>query len=304
MLEMMDSLPANIAISDSVLRLLLSTLILLVVIAVGRSLAARFIRSKVSSVELRRKWLINSRNGFLLLLLLGLVLIWGQELRTLALSIVAIAVAFVVATKELILCVIGSIIKTGSSSFNLGDRIQVKDFRGDVIDLSLLTTTILEVGPGRSVHQRTGRMIVIPNALFVSEPVVNESFSHEYDFHVFTVPFKRKDDWRSAQKAFQDVAKRHCQPYLEEVRQYMTRLGRNRGLEVPSVDPRVSILTPAADEIHLVIRLPTKVGQRGFMEQAILAEVFADNDFIAPPAEQPVREPDPERANGLAGADN
>lgn len=290
MYEWLDSLPDSVVISDAVIRLLLSTAILLVVTLVSRALVSRLIREKVDSLELRRKWLVNARNGFLLLLLLGLVLIWGQELRTLALSIVAIAVAFVVATKELILCVIGSIIKTGSSSFNLGDRIQVKDFRGDVIDLSLLTTTILEVGPGRNVHQRTGRMIVIPNALFVSEPVVNESFSHDYDFHVFTVPFKREDDWRGAQKAFQAVTDRHCQPYLESVRQYMTRLGRNRGLEAPSVDPRVTILTPVADEIHLVIRLPTKVGQRGFMEQTILTEVFAENDFLMPLPDAPAQE--------------
>lgn len=281
MYEWLDSLPTSVVISDSVIRLLLSTAILMVVTLVLRALVSRLIRQKVNSLELRRKWLINSRNGFLLLMLLGLVMIWGEELRTLALSIVAIAVAFVVATKELILCVIGSIIKTGSRSFNIGDRIQVRDFRGDVIDQSLLTTTILEVGPGKHVHQRSGRVVVIPNALFVSEPVINESFTHEYDFHVFTVPFKRRDDWRAAQAAFLESANRHCEPYLEAVRQYMTRIGRNRGLETPSVNPRVTLQTPVSDEIHLVIRLPTKAGQRGYMEQTILTEVFADNDFLA-----------------------
>ncbi|MFT6464306.1 mechanosensitive ion channel domain-containing protein [Halopseudomonas sp.] len=293
MYEWLDTLPASIVISDSVVRLLLSTAILMVVTLVLRALVSRLIRQKVNSVELRRKWLVNSRNGFLLLMLLGLVMIWGEELRTLALSIVAIAVAFVVATKELILCVIGSIIKTGSRSFNLGDRIQVKDFRGDVIDQSLLTTTILEVGPGKHVHQRSGRVVVIPNALFVSEPVINESFTHEYDFHVFTVPFKRRDDWRSAQTAFLESANRHCAPYLEAVRQYMTRIGRNRGLETPSVNPRVTIQTPVSDEIHLVIRFPTKAGQRGYMEQTILTEVFANNDFLAAHPEPAAEVPTP-----------
>lgn len=281
MYEWLDRLPDSVVISDSVIRLLLSTIILLFVTLVSRALVSRLIRQKVDSIELRRKWLVNSRNGFLLLMLLGLVMIWGAELRTLALSIVAIAVAFVVATKELILCVIGSIIKTGSRSFNLGDRIQIKEFRGDVIDQNLLTTTILEVGPGKQVHQRSGRIVVIPNALFVSEPVINESFTQEYDFHVFTVPFKRKDDWRAAQAAFLDAANRHCAPYLESVRQYMNLISRNRGLETPSVDPRVTIQTPVADEIHLVIRFPTKAGQRGYMEQTILTDVFASQDFLA-----------------------
>ncbi|MDP2285611.1 MAG: mechanosensitive ion channel, partial [Pseudohongiella sp.] len=206
-----------------------------------------------------------------------------EELRTLALSIVAIAVAFVVATKELILCVIGTLLKTVSNSFNLGDRIQVKDFRGDVIDQNLLATTIMEVGPGKITHQRTGRTMVIPNAMFVSEPVINESFTHDYVFHVFTIPFRRDEDWHEAQKAFLESAKRHCAPYLEEVRKYMNRISIKRGLEVPSVDPRVTIQVPTAGEVHLIVRVPAKSGERGFIEQAILTDVFLHNDFIKKP---------------------
>src|SRR5690606_21856396 len=117
------------------------------------------------------------------------------------LSVVALAVALVVATKELILCITGSILKTGAQSFKIGDRIQIKDFRGDVIDQNLFATTIMEIGPGKLTHQRTGRVTVLPNSLFVSEPVINESYTHDYVLHVFTVPFKRQDDWQSAQKS-------------------------------------------------------------------------------------------------------
>ncbi len=134
-----------------------STFLLLLVMLVLNSVASRFIRRTIDSTELRRKWLVQTRNGIILIFILGLILIWGEELRTLALSVVAIAVAFVVATKELILCVTGSLLKTGAGSFNIGDRIQIKDFRGDVIDQTLLATTILEVGPGKLTHQRSER---------------------------------------------------------------------------------------------------------------------------------------------------
>lgn len=286
MFENVDWLPDNFVISDAVLSLLASSAILIVTVIILRALTTRFIQRTVNSPELRGKWLVNSRNGFLLLLMLGLVMIWGEELRTLALSIVAIAVAFVVATKELILCFTGSILKSGSRSFVLGDRIQIKELRGDVIDQSLLATTILEVGPGKHLHQRTGRRIVIPNALFVSEPVINESFTTHYDFHVFTVPFKREDNWQAAQQALQAAADHHCQPYLELVRRYMSKIGSQRGLVMPSVDPRVTIQVPVAGEIHLTVRIPAKAGERNFIEQAILTEVFSENNFSAPRAER------------------
>jgi len=211
--------------------------------------------------------------------MLGLIFIWGEALRTLAISIVAIAVAFVVATKELILCVTGSILKTGAGSFNIGDRIQIKDFRGDVIDQNILATTILEVGPGKLTHQRTGRMTVIPNALFVSEPVTNESYTHDYVLHVFTVPFKREENWRAAQDAFLKSANKFCKPYLKEARTHMEQLSQEKGLDVPTADPRVTVQVPTAGEIHLIVRVPVKATQRSFIEQSILSDVFSHNDF-------------------------
>jgi len=274
-------MPSVFSASETLPRLLISTAVLVIAVVVLHRLASGYIRRNVEAPDLRRRWLVRSRNGLVLLLFLGLVMVWGEELRTIALSIVAIAVAFVVATKELILCITGTILKVVTRPFNIGDRIQIKELRGDVIDQNLLTTTILEVGPGKITHQRTGRMIVIPNAMFLSEPVINESYTHDYILHVFTVPFKREDDWRGARKALLESANRHCASYLDDVRRYMEELSRQRGLDIPTVEPRVTIQVPTAGEVHLVVRVPAKSGQRGFLEQSILADVFAAGDFAA-----------------------
>ncbi|MFA9478977.1 mechanosensitive ion channel domain-containing protein [Phycisphaerales bacterium AB-hyl4] len=264
------------------LEALVSTALLVLVVVIARAAVGRAIKRGVASHDLRRRWLVQTRNGLLLLLLLGLVIIWGSELRTLALSVVAIAVAFVVATKELILCVSGSVLKTGARSFTIGDRIQIKDIRGDVIDQNLLATTIMEIGPGKLTHQRTGRVVVIPNALFVSEPVINESYTHDFVLHVFTVPFKREDDWRTAQRALLAAAKHQCDPYLPEVRRHMKRISEQQGLDTPSVEPRVTMQIPSAGEVHLIIRVPAQAPRRGYVEQAILAECFEHTDYAAP----------------------
>jgi small-conductance mechanosensitive channel len=279
MLEDLGLSLENMLASDSMYGSLMSTAILIVIVFIFNFLVTRYIRKQVRSNELRRKWLVQSRNSFILILLLGLILIWGAELRTLALSMVALAVALVVATKELILCVSGSILKTISGSFDLGDRIQIKDFRGDVIDQNLLATTILEVGPGKITHHRTGRMSVIPNSLFVSEPVINESYTSDYILHVFTVPFKREDDWQTAQQMFLESASKHCEPYLEDVREHMNQLSKTKGLDVPTVDPRVTIQVSSPGEVLLIIRMPTKSKQQGYVEQSILSEVLTAHDF-------------------------
>ncbi|RWU11525.1 mechanosensitive ion channel [Pseudidiomarina gelatinasegens] len=279
--DSLTNLFSEFQFSEQLLRPVISTLILIAAIVIARAILAKFIRKSVRSTDLRRRWFVHTRNALLLLMVVGLMLIWAEELRTLALGIVAIAVAFVVATKELIMCLTGSLVKSSGSAFSIGDRIQIKDFRGDVIDQNLLTTTILEVGPGKHSHQRTGRMISIPNSLFVSEPVTNESYTHDFVLHVFTVPFKREDNWHAAQQALLEAANRHCSDYVEQARRYMQRMSDHRGIDVPSADPRVTISVPAAGEIHLIVRFPTKSGTRSFMEQTILNDVFLNNDFTS-----------------------
>ena len=281
MLDALNSMIEKMVTTDTLPGLFISTVILVLIIVVARAVVTRLIRRNVASIELQRRWRVQTRNGFILLLLFGLVLIWGAELRTLAFSVVAIAVAFVVATKELILCVTGSILKSGSRSFNVGDRIQIKDFRGDVIDQNLFTTTVLEVGPGKITHQRSGRMIVIPNSLFVSDPVINESYTQKYVLHVFSVPFKREDNWQEARTAFLESAGRHCISYLEDARKHMEQLIRQKAIDVPNVEPRVTIQVPVAGEVHLIIRVPVRSGQRGYIEQSIMSDVFTSHDFTS-----------------------
>ncbi|HKM16144.1 MAG TPA: mechanosensitive ion channel domain-containing protein [Marinospirillum sp.] len=289
MLESAFNWIKDFSVSHELIRLLFSTLFLIVTMFVLQAVASRIIRRRVVSTELRRKWLVQSRNGLLLLTLLGLFMIWGEELRTLALSIVAIAVAFVVATKELIMCITGSLLKTGARSFDIGDRIQVKDFRGDVIDQNLLVTTILEVGPGKTIHQRTGRMIVLPNALFVSEAVINESFTHDFVLHVFIVPFMRKDDWRAAQQALLAAAIKHCSHNLDTIRRHMLKVSVQLGLEVPNVDPRVTLQFPDAEEVHLIVRVPAKAAQKNYIEQLILSEVFLQRNYLETEKEEEIK---------------
>jgi len=59
----------------------------------------------------------------------------------------------------------------------------------------------------------------------------------------------------------------------------MEKLNEDMGPDVPTTEPRVTVQVPTAGEIHLVIRIPVKSTQRGFIEQSILSDVFSHHDF-------------------------
>lgn len=250
---------------------LISTALLLVAIVVMRALIIRTIAdAKKIPGEQRRRIIVSVRNILLLVLILGLITIWGAELRVAALSVFAIAAAIVLATKELIMCISGSLLRTGSHSFKVGDRIEVGGIRGDVFDTTLLTTTLFEIGPGPNAHQSTGRTIQIPNSLFLSQSVINETATEDYVLHSLVVPVKVADDIRQIEDVLVRAANAECELFLDRARKHMAEIGKAQGIEALSVEPRVSVHLPDPDRVNLMLRFPTPARRKGRIEQAIL----------------------------------
>jgi hypothetical protein len=224
------------------------------------------------SADMRRRWLLQVRNLTFAFVAIAMVLIWATELRTFAISIVAIVAAIVIATKELILCLSGGFLKMSSKMFVLGDHIEVGQVRGEVIDQTLLSTKIMESTTGPNGQQFTGRLITLPNAILLNQPVSNESLTKTYGLHVFTVPVKTEDGWEAHESALQAALETACSPYLEEAKQVVQRLAEAEGLPAPTVEPRVHVTIPEPGRVNLVARLPYPVDTKGRVLQAVLRD--------------------------------
>ncbi len=256
----------------------IATGILLLVVIIGRQIATRSVKRFGMSSEPKRRWLILVRNVSVAILLLGLLFIWGSELRSLAISVVAILAAVVLATKELITCFTGAVLKAGSNSFRIGDRIEISNFRGEVIDHNLLTTTLLEIGPGQNVHQRTGRKIVLPNSLFLTSPVFNECVDHKFILHVFSVVVGKDEDWRQAERVLLDAANNACRDFMDEAVEHFEEQGRREGLDSSNAAPRITLDFLDAGKLCLIVRFAVPLGRRTQVEQEVL-RAFADSSL-------------------------
>ncbi len=179
----------------------LTTVVLVATLVVARFLIIRQVggSSKIPQ-ETRRRWIVRTRAALFFAIVAAVILIWGTELRALFVSFFAIAVAIVIAGKELILCLSGATLRTASQSFSVGDKIDVKGIRGYVIDHNLLTTTMLEIGPGKNGQMQTGNLVCLPNSVFLGEAVVNETFMEDYILYVFTVPMNLTENWEPGQR--------------------------------------------------------------------------------------------------------
>src|SRR5687768_12554003 len=120
---------------------LVASLILVVVLLTARFFLVRAVRRKSKSDILskdQRVWMTRIKNGTIILLLFGLILIWAPQLQAIALSLTAVAVALVVATKEMILCLTGAFMRVTTQPFKVGDWVKIDDVTGEVVDLNAL----------------------------------------------------------------------------------------------------------------------------------------------------------------------
>jgi small-conductance mechanosensitive channel len=249
----------------------LAVLALLVVVVVLRFILLRTVVERESvPLEVRRRLAVQIRNVLGVVFVVGLFFIMANELRAFAVSLVAIAVAVVLATKELILCLSGTALRIGANAYTIGDRIEINGVRGNVIDQTFLATTILEIGPGHVTSQYSGRAIVFPNSLLLAHPLINETYMKDYIVHIMTVPLSITDDWQAAEKILLGIANEECRPFLDEAARHMKELEGKNWMDVPSVKPRVSIQIPEPTRINLLLRIPTPAHRTSRLEQVIL----------------------------------
>ncbi len=250
---------------------LIAVLALLVTVASLRLVLLRTIVEREGvPLEDRRRLAIQIRSMLAIVFVVGLFFILANELRAFAVSLVAIAVAIVLATKELILCLSGSALRIGANAYTIGDRIEINGVRGNVIDQTFLATTILEIGPGHVSSQYSGRAIVFPNSLLLAHPLINETYMKEYIVHVMTIPLAATEDWQKAEKLLLEIANEECRPFLDEAARHMKELEGRHWMDVPSVKPRVSVQIPEPGRVNLLLRIPTPAHRTSRLEQVIL----------------------------------
>ncbi|MBS1302695.1 mechanosensitive ion channel domain-containing protein [Loktanella sp. SALINAS62] len=220
-----------------------------------------------------RRWIATSRNVFLIFLLFGLVLIWAPQLRTFALSLAAVAVAIVVATKEMILCISGSLMRASTRAFAVGDWIEVSGVRGEVVDHSLLATTMQEFLPN-SFHY-TGRTAVVPNSVFFSSPIRNLTVVRDYTFHSFAVTTEADVDLPDRQSDLVAIVERHYGPHREEAARANAGIERRSGVDILDPESRIRFSTTDLGKARVTISLfcPTRLAE--VLEDAVTLEVMA-----------------------------
>ena len=185
---------------------------------------------------------------------------------TVALGVAGAGIAF--ALQEVIGSVAGWFAISFAGFYKPGDRVQLGGIKGDVIDIGLLRTTLMEVGEWVSADLYSGRIVRIANSFVFKEPVFNYSADFPFLWDELMIPLKYGGDWVMARRVLREGA--------EEV---VGEFGRNAGvawrealrqyvLEETSVEPSVT-LRPTDNWIELRLRYVVDYRRRRWAQDQI-----------------------------------
>lgn len=250
-------------------KMVFSVLIISLVLLV-RHFSVKRIRGDIAFLtEDQRKWISRTKNGSFSFIVIILFILWKSEINEFALSVTAIAVAIVVASKEIILCFTGSIQRASSRSFRIGDWIEVGTLCGEVIEHNMMATVIQEIDLHHGQYNYTGKTATLPNSMFFTYPVKNLNFMKRYVYHKFSICVR---DFVNLYPTLPDLLEKidtHCEDFIEVARRYNGVIEKHAGVDLPGSEPHIHIASTSTGEqkVYYVIFCPTE--KASHLEQLI-----------------------------------
>jgi small-conductance mechanosensitive channel len=159
---------------------------------------------------------------------------------TVAFGVAGAGVAF--ALQEVIASFAGWFAISFAGFYKTGDRVQLGGIKGDVIDIGVLRTTLMEVGEWVKGDLYSGRVVRIANSFVFKEPVFNYSGEFPFLWDEIIVPVKYGSDRRLAREILQRVANEVIGDYARQAEAAWRNMVNNFMIEHAAVAPVVTLI--------------------------------------------------------------
>jgi small-conductance mechanosensitive channel len=252
-----DAMAGNLLMSGLVTTVLAFALILGV-----RFVLIRRIKGKREILDKeQRRWINRINNGASILAALCVIFIWAPQLHTFALSLTAVAVAVVLVTKELLMCLTGGFLRAASKPFDVGDWVTIDGLTGEVMRITAMTTLLQEVDMAGKTYEFTGRTIQVPNSKFLTANVENANFIKHYIFCEVPVCVQYADvDPAALMQNLQDITETYFAPLRDAALIFNKKVEKKAALDFAGPEPQFSMRTTELGHFVFTARLfvPTR----------------------------------------------
>lgn len=267
-------------------RIAWSILVLLLYLVLRLTVSAIFHR-RIDDVS--RRYLITKTMNYVLgfAFLIVLMIVWFGNVTGWAAYLGILSAGLAIALQDAVTNLAGWVFIAVRKPFAVGDRIQIGEHRGDVIDMRLFQFTIVEIGNWVTADQSTGRIIHIPNGWAFKHSTANYTAGFNFIWNELAITVTFESNWGKAKGILDEIATRHSVLKSQEAQDQVRKAARKYLIYFQHLTPIV--WTSVVDNgVTLTIRYICDPRKRRSTEAAIWEEVldaFAradDIDFAYP----------------------
>ena len=249
----------------------------LVVIRTALGVAQRSLTRRIRDAGLRYRvpkgiTLLAYIAGFLFL-----AVVFSERLGafTVAFGVAGAGVAF--ALQEVIASVAGWLAVSFGDFYRPSDRVQLGGIRGDVIDVGVLRTTLMECGEWVHADQYNGRIVRIANSFVFKEPVFNYSGDFPFVWDEIMVPIKYGSDYHLAREMLQTLANEIVGDYAHRAEAAWKDVVAKFMIDNARVQPTVTLLANQ-NWIELTLRYVVDYKLRRATKDRLFARILEEID--------------------------
>lgn len=238
----------------------------------------RAIKDKKTRYSINKVVFIISFVAFLVIL----TQIWVEETQLLFISYGILAAGLAIALQDYFRNFTGGIMIAVGGIYRVGDRVEIGGVYGDIMDIGIMTTTLMELKAWINADQPTGRISVVPNALVITGPVHNYTRDHSFIWDEITLPVSYDSNWKKAIELVQSIVQRETAEMTVRADQEIDRIGEKYYL--PKKVTKPSVYVSLTDNwIKLDIRYVTETRDRrnvhDRLSRLIIEEIGKEDDI-------------------------
>lgn len=257
---------------DASLKLLLSVA-LLIVLGIIQFAILKVVFRRVSETVARYKWAKTTRYIITVIGILLVSRIWFEGVGAIGTYIALVAAGLVIVLREPVQDIAGFLFIMWRSPFRLGDRVEVNEVKGDVIDQGLFKFTLMEIGNWVDADQSTGRVVHISNHKVFSGNVFNYTGGFKYIWNEVTVRLTYESNWKKAKELLLKIAQHHSIDMSKKAEEELMEASSSYYLSFNVLTPTVYLHIKDYG-IAMTIRYLTDPRKRRATEQSIHEEVL------------------------------
>jgi len=266
---------------------LAATVIVILLLWLIRRVVLRVVWQRVEDVRARYRW---QKSTSYVIVPLGMLIvgrIWFQGFGSIATFLGLASAGVAIALKDLLVNLAGWAFILWRRPLEVGDRIQIGEHSGDVIDIRIFQFTLLEIGNWVGADQSTGRIMHVPNGRVLTDVTANYTKGFQYIWNEIPVLVTFESDWKRAKQLLNEIVERHAAHLTTTAEEGIRTVSRRFMIFYQTLTPIV--YTSVVDSgVLLTLRYLCEPRKRRGSEQAIWEDILAafaqcdDIDFAYP----------------------